>query len=63
MHPQAAAAQAEIQALLLGQHLEFGAQGVEQLVEGEGFRVGRDLAVFQARDIEQVADQLLGRTQ
>ncbi|MNJ49230.1 hypothetical protein D3C77_444490 [compost metagenome] len=62
VHPQAAATQAEVQALLLGQYLEFGAQGIEQFIERERFGIGSDLAVFQARDVEQIADQLFGRT-
>ena len=47
-----------IQALLGSQQLELGAEGVEQFGKGEGLGVWRDLAVFQARDVQQVADQL-----
>ncbi|MOA01400.1 hypothetical protein D3C78_1208080 [compost metagenome] len=60
VHPQAAGAYAKIQALLLGQYLEFGPQGGEQLVQGKRLGIRGDLAVFQARDIEQVTDQFLG---
>ena len=49
--------------MLLGQGLEFRAEGVEQFVEDKRLRIGRDLAVLQARNIQQVADQVLGRTQ
>src|SRR5450830_1841745 len=61
--PQMTAAQAEAQALFLGQCLEFGTECVEQFVEHERLALRVDLAVFQARDVQQVADQVFGGTQ
>jgi hypothetical protein len=60
---QLAAPDAELQFLFSRQRLEFGAEGVEQLIEGERLGIGIDLAVFQAGDVQQVADQVFGRTQ
>src|SRR3989344_551430 len=62
VHAQMTAAQAEAQALFLGERLEFGAEGVEQFVEHERLALRVDLAVFQARDVQQVADQVFGGT-
>ena len=61
--PQAAAAQAEVHAVFGSQHPELCTQGVEQIVQHKGMTVRSDAAVFQARDIQQVADQVLGRAQ
>ena len=58
-----AATHTEGQTLLLGQRLELGAENVEQFVHRKGFAIGIDLAVFQAGDVQQIADQILGRTQ
>ena len=63
VHSQTAAAPAEAQVLLLGQRLEFCSQGVEQLVENKGLALWVDLAVFQARNVQQIADQVFGRAQ
>jgi len=45
---QATAAQAETQALLLGQRFKLRAQGVEQFVKHKRLALRIDLAVFQA---------------
>ncbi len=61
--PRPAAAQAKIHALLLGQCGEFAAQGVEQAGQREGLAVGLHAAAFETGNIQQVADQVFGRTQ
>ena len=50
-------------ALFLGQYLEFAAQGVEQAGQREGLALGLHAAAFEAGNIQQVADQVFGRTQ
>ncbi|MNR34697.1 hypothetical protein D3C85_1524930 [compost metagenome] len=60
---QRAAPDAELQPLIPRQCLEFGSEGGEQLVEREGFGIRVDLAVFQAGNVQQIADQVFGRTQ
>ena len=61
--PQLAAAHAEFQALVPGECLELRTQHVEQLIELERLRIGVDLAIFQAGNVQQVADQVFGRAQ
>ena len=61
--PHPAAANPEVQALFLGLGGELIAQGFEQIINGERFDVRGDFAVFQARNIQQVADQVFGRAQ
>ncbi|MNP27693.1 hypothetical protein D3C76_1206170 [compost metagenome] len=63
LHPQRAAVQAEVDALFLRQHPEFHAERLVQAVQREGAALGADPAAFQARDVQQVGDQVLGRTQ
>ncbi|MNC28100.1 hypothetical protein D3C75_762940 [compost metagenome] len=58
-----AGADVQVDALLLGQGAEFHAEGVVQGVEGEGAALGGEAPAFQARDVQQVGDQVLGRTQ
>ncbi|MNI39904.1 hypothetical protein D3C73_940990 [compost metagenome] len=61
--PQVAAAHPELEPLLACQRLELRAENVKQLVEHERLGIRVDLAVFQARNIQQVADQVFGRAQ
>ncbi|MCY1424738.1 hypothetical protein D9M71_405000 [compost metagenome] len=63
LHPQRAAVQAEVDALFLRQHPEFHAERLVQAVQREGAALGADPAAFQARDVQQVGDQILGRAQ
>ena len=60
---QRRAADPKCQALFLSQRLELRAQGIEQRVKREWLPVRGDLAVLQAGNIQQIADQVLGRTQ
>src|SRR3546814_747923 len=46
--PQSRAPYPEFEALFLGQYLELGAEGIEQLIEGEWIAVRVDLAVLQS---------------
>ena len=63
VEPQAAAAHAKVHVLLDGQGLELDLEGVEQLVQGEVRQARCDPAAFQARDVQQVGDQVFGRAQ
>ena len=60
---QLAAPDAKLEPLFPRQRLEFGTECVKQLVERERLGVWIDLAVFEAGNIQQIADQLFGRTQ
>ncbi|MNN49692.1 hypothetical protein D3C81_1642350 [compost metagenome] len=60
---QMAAAHPELQTLFLRQCLEFRAERVKQFIDRKRLAVRVDLAVFQTRNIQQIADQVLGRTQ
>ncbi len=58
---QLAAPDPEFQPLVVGQRLELGTEDVEHLIEHERLRIGVDLAVFQAGNVQQIADQVLRR--
>ena len=61
--PRPAAANPELQALFLRLGGELITQGFKQIINSKRLDVRGDLAVLQARNIQQVTDQVFGRAQ
>ncbi len=63
VHRQLALHHREVDPPRLCQHPELRLQVVEQIVQGEVELLGFELASLQSGDIEQIADEILGRPQ
>ena len=62
-HPQPAAVDAQVNAVLHRQCAELDTQGVEQFAQGKVAQLRHNAPRFQTGDVQQIGDQLLGRGQ